>query len=107
MNAMLTRLAWLEEFVKITASLIERSWYFMTNLDWLLSDEERSKGALSDLNLFIEQYNINDWWCECKCPVNDLCEPDEDFPDIRACLYEYGRDKIKMITDWFNAEHND
>ena len=79
----------------------------MTNLDWLLSDEERSKGVLSDLDYFIEKHNIKDWWCEHKCPVNDLCEPDGDFPDIRACLYEYGRDKIKIITDWFNAEHND
>ena len=107
MNVMLTLLVWLEEFVKITASIIERSWYFMTNLDWLLSDEGRSKGALSDLDYFIEKHNIKDWWCEHKCPVNDLCEPDEDFPDIRTCCYEYGRDKIKMITDWFNAEHID
>ena len=79
----------------------------MTNLDWLLSDEERSKRALSDLDHFIEQYNINDWWCEHKCPVNDLCEPDEEFPGIRTCCYEYGRDKIKAITDWFNSEHID
>ena len=76
----------------------------MTNLDWLLSDEERSKGALSDLGYFIGKYKINDWWCEHKCPINDLCESDEDFP---ACLYEYGQDQIKVITDWFNAEHID
>lgn len=79
----------------------------MTNLDWLLSDEERSKRVLSDLEYFIEEHNIKDWWCEHKCPVNDLCEPDEYFPNIRKCVFEYGPSKIEMISDWFKTEHID
>ena len=51
----------------------------MTDLDWLLSDEERSKGALSDLDHFIEQYNINDWWCEHKCPSTIYVKPIWNF----------------------------
>lgn len=79
----------------------------MTNLDWLLSDAERSRGALSDFKYFMEEHSIKDWWCKHKCPVNDLCEADVEFPGIRTCCYEYGRDNIDMITDWFKAEHID
>ena len=51
----------------------------MTNLDWLLSDEERSKGALSDLGYFIGKYKINDWWCEHKCPSMIYVNPMKIF----------------------------
>jgi hypothetical protein len=86
----------------------ERRVISMTNLDWLLKDEERSRDAFLNLRKFVDENDIESWWCENKCPVNDLCVVHEDEDgEYRKCCYEYGPDILDVLTDWCKAEHTE
>lgn len=78
----------------------------MTNLDWLLKNEERIRKAFSDLRKFVDENDIESWWCKNKCPVNDLCDFYEDEENGKCC-YEYGTDIVTMLTDWCKTEHTE